>query len=117
MLEYCGEVYSDTKKLSIGFIILNILDVITTYIGLSLGCVEANPIMRKIIHDVPLVIALKTIVPCIIAIRLCTVCNKTNKYRYKRRALMALRISNIIYIAVVISNTISAILMKYSIIV
>ncbi len=36
------------KKLYFGIILLNILDILTTLYGLSIGCTEQNPIAKNI---------------------------------------------------------------------
>lgn len=96
------------KKLIIPLIILNILDIITTFICLELGGLEGNPLMDKVISvSWVLVLLIKTIP--IIVISIC--CSKQKS----KLMFWLLLITNILYIIPVASNAVGiGILVKYN---
>ena len=89
-----------------GIVILNILDLATTKIALSLGAIEVNPVMNSIVNT-DLFILIKIIVPILVAIHL----YRRSKVDLKR-VLLCSKITFYIYLTVVVLNIITLIRMR-----
>jgi hypothetical protein len=95
------------KKLIIPLIVLNILDIITTFICLELGGLEGNPLMDKVISVSWVLVLLIKALPLIV-IAMCA--RKQTKFIF-----WLLLITNILYIIPVASNAVGiGILVKYN---
>ena len=88
------------KKLFFLFILLNIIDIIQTYIGVILrGMTEQNPIIRFLINNPAPLITLITVKIIVVGVIYILIQNKKEKHQ-----LTVLSIINGLMIAVVILN-------------
>ena len=92
-------------------IVLNILDVVTTVTVLNVGCLELNPLMRRLVENVPLILFIKVIASGVVAHRLYTIHKESSSEQSRRRAKVVLMVCNAFYAVVVIINIISATVM------
>ena len=98
--------FKNNIYLSVSLVVLNIIDAITTIIGLRYNCVEANQIMQPIVHHSVLLIAIKLLLPSLLIYRMYCGYKKSND-KLKHRIIVGLNIINLYYLIVVFINVTS----------
>ena len=91
------------KRVAQIFVILNLLDCISTFFALKFGLVEVNPLMRYFFNiNVFYGFAIKMLV-CLFVVFLCKRFN----------LLILLRIFNVVFVAVVMHNVVNTIMVIF----
>ncbi len=63
---------------ALAIVVLNILDIITTRFALQRGGTEGNPLASLFVHHLPVFVAIKVLLPGLVALRMWVTRNRTS---------------------------------------
>ena len=84
--------------LLVGFIIFNIMDVVTTYIGIKYGCIEQNPVASLLIDNNLWVILKLGLMIIVVIGSLCS--QKVSKFQIIYYILLVILDINLLFAAI-----------------